>query len=1056
MPITILLVDDHPLFRKGLRLLFDEERDMKVVGEAGDGEEAISRVRELSPDVVVMDISMPGLNGIEATRQILTEAPETKVLALSIQGGKQFVKDMLEAGAAGYILKDSVPEELTDAVRKVRQGKVWLSSAVTEVVVSGYLELLSDEQEEDGETVDSEFTLDELKFLKPSVVSDVVNRPRLFNMLDSGSKGVMTLISAPAGYGKSVLVRSWLETSDKPTTWLTIDENIADLNAFVNYFITAVRVLFPKACPATYTFVKQSGHISAAELAIRLTKELQKINAPFIFVLDDYGFIHDADTHELLDFLIKNRVPNLQLVITTRRNPPLSLASLRAQGDLIDIRLADLKFTKPEIMEFFTAHNIVQMDDKALTRIFDITEGWPVALRLLRLNLEQDENPVDFLRNMHGDSRDIHEFLVTEVLSRQSPEMRNCLLKTSILNNFNASLCNALCGDSLDGETFIQQIISSNIFCISSDNKQTWVRYHQLFRTLLQLHLERRYDRDEIRELQIKASEWFELNNHLEESVQFALKADDTNRAIGVIVRHKIELTADEQWPIIAKLLSLLPDTIIDQTPDLLILYCRSLNKKGLYTEWIQKLDHLEQLLNNPEFRDGERNRRLGEIFSMRSSLTYHAGQGHEALQMANSALQLLPPEYISERVYALLIKAVSLQMVGEQQEAYDLVHRELNINTKISPTYHGRLLQALCFMQWVAADMHALKRSATAMFDLCHTHNIQETKVFAHYFKGAAHYQLNELDESEHAVNPVVEEPYGPNFYMFIMCVQVLAHAYESRGHSDAARELADSLLGRILKGEGLSFLSNTQALSAELEFRQDNHAQAIHWLNEIKREEAPAGYHFMIPDITIARILLRQNTEASLKQVDELLLSLHEYFCTIHCTRFIIEVLTLQALLAEARNLASAADEKMTEALTLAEPGGCLRVFIDQGPATAKILKRLARTKLNPTFIQKLLTAFDDCESGSKEQPAHEPSPNPSLLTSHRLPHDSNLSNREFEILTMLVMRLRNKEIAEKLFISSDTVKRHTINIYQKLGVHNRQEAVTKAISLNIIPQA
>ena len=123
MPITILLVDDHPLFRKGLRLLFDEERDMKVVGEAGDGEEAISRVRELSPDVVVMDISMPGLNGIEATRQILTEAPETKVLALSIQGGKQFVKDMLEAGAAGYILKDSVPEELTDAVRKVRQGQ---------------------------------------------------------------------------------------------------------------------------------------------------------------------------------------------------------------------------------------------------------------------------------------------------------------------------------------------------------------------------------------------------------------------------------------------------------------------------------------------------------------------------------------------------------------------------------------------------------------------------------------------------------------------------------------------------------------------------------------------------------------------------------------------------------------------------------------------------------------------------------------------------------------------------------------------------------------------
>ena len=112
MPIKILLVDDHPLFKKGLRLLFEEEPDMSVVGEAGDGQEAIDRVRELAPDVVVMDISMPNLNGIEATRHILGESPDTKVVALSIHDGKQFVKDMLTAGAAGYILKDSVPEEL--------------------------------------------------------------------------------------------------------------------------------------------------------------------------------------------------------------------------------------------------------------------------------------------------------------------------------------------------------------------------------------------------------------------------------------------------------------------------------------------------------------------------------------------------------------------------------------------------------------------------------------------------------------------------------------------------------------------------------------------------------------------------------------------------------------------------------------------------------------------------------------------------------------------------------------------------------------------------------
>lgn len=105
MPTTILLVDDHPLFRKGLRLLLEEQEDMRIVGEAGDGEEAIDRVRALSPDVVIMDITMPNFNGIDATRQIVSEAPSVKVVALSIHSGKKFVEDMLKAGAAGYILK---------------------------------------------------------------------------------------------------------------------------------------------------------------------------------------------------------------------------------------------------------------------------------------------------------------------------------------------------------------------------------------------------------------------------------------------------------------------------------------------------------------------------------------------------------------------------------------------------------------------------------------------------------------------------------------------------------------------------------------------------------------------------------------------------------------------------------------------------------------------------------------------------------------------------------------------------------------------------------------
>ena len=98
---------------------------MSVVGEAGDRQEALDRVRELTPDVAVMDITMPNLNGIEATRNVLAESPATKVVALSIHAGKRFVKDMLEAGAAGYILKDSVPEELPNGIRTVIRSEAY-------------------------------------------------------------------------------------------------------------------------------------------------------------------------------------------------------------------------------------------------------------------------------------------------------------------------------------------------------------------------------------------------------------------------------------------------------------------------------------------------------------------------------------------------------------------------------------------------------------------------------------------------------------------------------------------------------------------------------------------------------------------------------------------------------------------------------------------------------------------------------------------------------------------------------------------------------------------
>ena len=143
MSIKVLLVDDHAIIREGLRSLLDKQSEMEVIADTDDGRKAIEFVRELSPDIVIMDITMPGLNGIEATRQITAEFPDVKVIALSIHSKRRFVADMLSAGATGYILKECLFDELVQAIKAVAAGGRYLSPMITDVVVSDYVKRLS-------------------------------------------------------------------------------------------------------------------------------------------------------------------------------------------------------------------------------------------------------------------------------------------------------------------------------------------------------------------------------------------------------------------------------------------------------------------------------------------------------------------------------------------------------------------------------------------------------------------------------------------------------------------------------------------------------------------------------------------------------------------------------------------------------------------------------------------------------------------------------------------------------------------------------------------------
>ncbi len=154
MKTTVLLVDDHKIFRDGLRTLIEKE-GMEVVGEAENGRKTIKLAEKLLPNVIIMDVSMPDMNGIEATRKIISEMPQVKVIALSMHSDRRFVLGMLEAGASGYLLKDCAFGELASAIKQVLTGNKYLSPKIADVVVKGYLNKSNDSSVSGGSILTS-------------------------------------------------------------------------------------------------------------------------------------------------------------------------------------------------------------------------------------------------------------------------------------------------------------------------------------------------------------------------------------------------------------------------------------------------------------------------------------------------------------------------------------------------------------------------------------------------------------------------------------------------------------------------------------------------------------------------------------------------------------------------------------------------------------------------------------------------------------------------------------------------------------------------------------
>jgi LuxR family maltose regulon positive regulatory protein len=900
------------------------------------------------------------------------------------------------------------------------------------------------------------------KLHRPRVTENLVARPRLLEYLTDRRQRPLTVVAAPAGYGKTTLVSNWLEESDWPCAWLSLDENDDDMVMFLSYVIAAIQTIFPKAGQKTQALLEAPTLPPQSMLARSLINELDDIDTPFVLVLDDYHVIHQTAIHELVTELLRHPPPSLHLVITTRRAPPLSLRNLRARSQMSEIRIDDLSFTSLETAALLQTMLGRPVSDTTAASLTEKTEGWITGLRLAILSLRHRDDLDTLLSRLPDHPHYVTEYLVGEVLSNLPPSIRQYVLLTAILDRFCAPLCETIFGlehgageADVGGQYFIEWVVKSNLFTVSLDGQGKWYRYHHLFQQLLQHQLELKLDKEEIAALHQRASRWYSENGFIDEALRHALAAGDITAAAELVEEHRPLLLNEDKWYVLERWLAWLPDSTIQQRPKLLIARA-----------WVM-FYHFELRAIPPILEDAEKclaqlgddastQALQGEIDFFWGHHWFWQGQNTRSFELFNRALAWIPNSSFGVRGHGFLFWGLASQMSDRKQEAVRAFNEWLYSEQRSHPLRRIRPLGSLAFIHLLSGELAEAVQVTQQMQGIAENYANTYIRAWAFYVMGQICFYRNDLENAVHNFGRVVELRYNLHTRAAIDSLAGLTLAYHALGQPDRSRATMALLLEFAQQKNDPAYPAIARSCQARLALLQGDVASAVRWLQtaDLTTDADVMFYWLEISGITHCRVLIAQGSKAGLQQAEELLQAYRQQNENQRNTRQLIDILPLQALVYHKQELFDEALATLEQAVILAQPGGFIRPFVEPGPELADLLNRLHSQGVAQDYIAQILAAFPiDLRLGEEKIVNRKP-----VLSEAEVSETQNLieplTNRELDVLSLLAQGLSNKEIAVQLVITPGTVAQHTHNIYQKLMVRNRRQAVIKATELGIFP--
>lgn len=891
------------------------------------------------------------------------------------------------------------------------------------------------------------------KLHPPPVGTDIVPRPGLIERLEASRDLPLTLVSAPAGYGKSTLIADALRTSETPHAWLSLDEHDSDLRTFLCYLVAAIRVRVPGACGTSLANLSEVDLPAPRVLADTLINDLSQLDRRLVVAIDDFHYITDPAIHQVLGRFFAYPPSGVQLILMTRWDPPLNVSVMRAKSRLTEIRARDLALDVDDVGAFFRGTDLPPIDDVALRELYSSTEGWPVGVRLTSLAMRVEDHAGALLNGLAELSSDVHEFLVDQILAGQDPLVREQLEQTSILDRMCAPLCRALfeSQDRRAGATFIEHITRCGLMVIPLDARGEWSRYHHLFQSLLRSRLERSHASEEILALHRRAGAWFAAQGHIEEALTHYEAAGDQDAAAQLVCTHIEEALNHEQWFSLSGWLTSLPREAIDARPRLLLAQAWWIDFREHIEQAFELIDRAEAMLRAAPEDPGSR-ALLGEVYAINARRHYFVSDMAATLEAGLQALERLPAQATNGRSYAVMFCCAALQLHGQRSEARALLASSLANLDSPGSGYHGRLLVTQCWLDWHEGDLAALGRAAARYLEFADAHDLGVSKSFARYFQALAHYFQDELDAVESVLEPVLDAKVRGRPQVDAASMFMLAMVAHHRGKTARAQEIVEMVISRAQANNAGSLVALGQAFTAELDLRRGEISKALEWANTFdpgpgqRATAGPPPFLFFDPRFTLARVLAASDRPETMDRARALLDQWLEHMESFRgCYSYKSEALLTRAHLALRREDNAAAQRDLARALELACPRKFKRFTVPIDHSLFRLASRLDLDDEKASYLRELALL----EGADIAMNAASPSPAASELE----PLLNPLSERELEVLRLIAVPMTNKEIGKQLFISAGTVGRHAENIYRKLDVRGRRQAVARARALGLL---